>query len=372
MTWLALGSLLVVSSLGVTRAASASPVDDKRKQAQQIANQIESLQDQSFDLGEEFDQIQAELAKVDVEVSTAQKRVTELEAQVASMRTAMQGFAIQSYIYGVQGDGVAALLGGSNAPSDSAQREQYTELVLGSSVSKIDDLETVSEDAAKERQELEAKQAKKRSLQGSVTDKQAAVEASIKKANELQSKVKGELATLVTQEQARKAQQAAAAAAQRSVATSQASTGSRPAAATASRSTAAKTAVPSGPRAGSSVPAPSGGAGGAVAAAMSQLGVSYQYASSSPGVSFDCSGLTAWAWSQAGVSLPHQSRAQYAALPHVTQDQIQPGDLVFYYNPIGHVGLYVGNGQMVHATRPGDVVKVAAVSWGKVVGIGRP
>ena len=371
MTWLAIGSLLVVSSLGVTRAAGASPVDDKRKQAQQIANQIESLQDQSFDLGEEFDRVQAELAKVDVEVSTAQKRVTELEAQVASMRTAMQGFAVQSYIYGVQGDGVAALLGGSDAPSDSAQREQYTELVLGSSVSKIDDLETVSEDAAKERQELEAKQAKKRSLQDSLTAKQSAVEASIKKANELQAKVKGELASLVVQEQARKAQQAQAAA-QRSAATSQASAGGRPAASTASRSTAAKTAVPSGPRAGSNVPAPSSGAGGAVAAAMSQLGVPYQYATSSPGVSFDCSGLTAWAWSQGGVSLPHQSRSQYAALPHVTQDQIQPGDLVFYYNPIGHVGLYVGNGQMVHATRPGDVVKVAAVSWGKVVGIGRP
>jgi cell wall-associated NlpC family hydrolase len=109
-----------------------------------------------------------------------------------------------------------------------------------------------------------------------------------------------------------------------------------------------------------------------VAAALSQLGVPYQYATASPGVSFDCSGLTAWAWSQAGVSLPHQSRSQYAVLPHVSQGEAQPGDLVFYYNPIGHVGMYIGNGQMVHATHPGDVVKVAVVNWDKVVGIGRP
>jgi cell wall-associated NlpC family hydrolase len=105
---------------------------------------------------------------------------------------------------------------------------------------------------------------------------------------------------------------------------------------------------------------------------MSQLGVSYRYATAIPGVAFDCSGLTAWAWGQAGVSLPHQSRAQFGVLPHVGRDQIQPGDLVFYYNPIGHVAIYIGNGQIVHATRPGDVVKVAAVNWGKVVGIGRP
>ena len=109
-----------------------------------------------------------------------------------------------------------------------------------------------------------------------------------------------------------------------------------------------------------------------MAAAMSQLGVGYRYATASPGVAFDCSGLTSWAWGQAGRGLPRNSRSQYAALPHVSQGDIQPGDLVFYYSPISHVGLYIGSGQMVHATHPGDVVKVAAVNWGKVVGIGRP
>ena len=200
----------------VTRSASASPVDEKRREAERIANQIESLTDQSFDLGEEYDRVATELAQVDIEVAAAQKRVTELEAQVGSMRTAMQGVAVQSYIYGVQGEGVAAIIGGAGGPAIAAQREQYTELVLGSSVSQIDELETVSQDATRERQNLEEKQAKKRTLQEALAAKQAEVDASIQKARALESTVKGQLATLVAQEQARRAQQAAARARQAS------------------------------------------------------------------------------------------------------------------------------------------------------------
>ena len=110
-----------------------------------------------------------------------------------------------------------------------------------------------------------------------------------------------------------------------------------------------------------SVPAVSGKAGIAVSAAMGQLGVPYRFAGETPGVAFDCSGLTKWAWGQAGVYLPHQSAGQYASLPHVPKDQAQPGDLVFYYSPIGHVGIYIGGGQMVHAPQAGDVV--SAVSY---------
>ena len=85
---------------------------------------------------------------------------------------------------------------------------------------------------------------------------------------------------------------------------------------------------------------------------MSQLGVGYRYATAIPGVAFDCSGLTAWAWGQAGVGLPHQSGQQFASLPHVGQGDVQPGDLLFFYSPIGHVAMYIGSGQMVHATHP--------------------
>jgi septal ring factor EnvC (AmiA/AmiB activator) len=78
-----LGLLLVVGAVGVTQSASASPVEDKRQEAQRIAAQIEALNNQSFDLGEEYDRVETELAEVDAEVAVAQKRVAELEAQLA-------------------------------------------------------------------------------------------------------------------------------------------------------------------------------------------------------------------------------------------------------------------------------------------------
>lgn len=110
----------------------------------------------------------------------------------------------------------------------------------------------------------------------------------------------------------------------------------------------------------------------AVNAAMSQLGVAYRYASAVPGVAFDCSGLTSWAWGQAGVYLPHQSARQYASIPHVSREDIRPGDLIFSYSPISHVGMYVGDGEMVHARYPGAPVAVTAIRWDRVVGVGRP
>lgn len=98
----------------------------------------------------------------------------------------------------------------------------------------------------------------------------------------------------------------------------------------------------------------------------------YRYATSVPGVGFDCSGLTSYAWSKAGVYLPHQSRSQYASVPHVSSGSAKPGDLLFFYSPISHVGIYLGGGQQVHAPNTGSVVSVASVNWGKVSGVGRP
>jgi cell wall-associated NlpC family hydrolase len=82
-----------------------------------------------------------------------------------------------------------------------------------------------------------------------------------------------------------------------------------------------------------------------------------------------------WAWSHAGVYLPHSSAAQYASLPHVAQSDLQPGDLVFFYQPISHVGIYIGNNQMIHATHPGGSVTIDTLDsywWGVYSGAGRP
>lgn len=115
---------------------------------------------------------------------------------------------------------------------------------------------------------------------------------------------------------------------------------------------------------GTTIAAVSAGTGGtaaaqgAVSAALSRLGKPYVWAASGPNA-FDCSGLTMWAYGQVGISLPHSSSAQRGSGPSVSLSALQPGDLVFMP---GHVGMYIGNGQVVHAPTPGDVVKVVALS----------
>jgi peptidoglycan DL-endopeptidase CwlO len=101
----------------------------------------------------------------------------------------------------------------------------------------------------------------------------------------------------------------------------------------------------------------------AINTAMAQRGKPYVWAASGPG-SYDCSGLTAFAYKAAGVSLPHSSAMQSKMGQAVSRDQLQPGDLVFFYSPVSHVGIYIGNGQMVHAPTSGDVVKVAPIMSG--------
>lgn len=118
------------------------------------------------------------------------------------------------------------------------------------------------------------------------------------------------------------------------------------------------------------VPA-SGRAAVAVEFAKAQLGDPYVWAGAGPDA-WDCSGLTMMAWRQAGVSLPHSSAMQYNYGTRVSKSQLQPGDLVFFYSPISHVGIYIGGGKMIHAPRPGDVVKVSSISLMPYVGATRP
>ena len=109
-------------------------------------------------------------------------------------------------------------------------------------------------------------------------------------------------------------------------------------------------------------PAAARGAGAAISAARAQLGKPYSWGGSGPD-SFDCSGLTAWAWRAGGVSLPHNAAAQQGVGTYVSRSDLQPGDLVFFGSPAYHVGLYVGDGMMIHAPTTGDVVKMSALSY---------
>jgi cell wall-associated NlpC family hydrolase len=116
---------------------------------------------------------------------------------------------------------------------------------------------------------------------------------------------------------------------------------------------------------------PGGKAGIAVKFACAQIGKPYVWGADGPG-GYDCSGLTSAAWRKAGVSLPHNAAAQRGVVKSVKESDLRPGDLVFYYGDIHHVGMYVGNGWLVHASRAGVPVLMKRYDDGNVNSFGRP
>jgi len=124
---------------------------------------------------------------------------------------------------------------------------------------------------------------------------------------------------------------------------------------------------PSGSSTGSPPPPPPAGSGrGAVAVryAYAQLGKMYQFGAAGPNT-FDCSGLTQMAWRAAGVGLPHNAAMQYRATAKVGAGSIIPGDLV-YSRSFGHVGIYIGNGKIIHSSRTGRPIAVGPLPSGAV------
>jgi cell wall-associated NlpC family hydrolase len=120
-----------------------------------------------------------------------------------------------------------------------------------------------------------------------------------------------------------------------------------------------------------SASAPSSAAARAVAYARAQLGKPYLWSAEGPS-SFDCSGLTMMAWRGAGVSIPRTSRQQFTIGRHISQSNLEPGDLVFFGSPIHHVGMYVGNGTMIEAPYTGQVVRFHSINRSDYAGATRP
>lgn len=108
----------------------------------------------------------------------------------------------------------------------------------------------------------------------------------------------------------------------------------------------------------------------AVETALKELGKPYRYGALGPST-FDCSGLTKFAYGTVGISLPHSAAAQYQSGRRVNRNQLQPGDLIFWRG-LDHVGLYIGNGKMVHAPRTGEVVTIISIDEGGFLGAVRP
>ena len=356
-------------------AVAADAVGDQERRVAQIADELDALE---AELGQLEEDHAAALDRIDVlavEIQQSQASVDAQSAELHRLQGQLTDIALDKFMSGGS-SGLTPLFSSAAAFSDDLQRDELSRVALDQGAGTSDELVSLIDDLTAEKATLESKQAEQATLVSSLEQRQQQGEQLTTQLNSKYAAAQAELGDLVIAEQERRIAAAVAAAQARQ---SQAGSGSAsapatvrgggaPAPATGGGSSAPTVAPPPAP----SAPAPSSMSGVAVSAAQGQLGVPYRFAAESPGVAFDCSGLTKYAWGKAGVGLPHQSAAQYASTPHVSNGEVQPGDLVFYKAPIGHVAIYIGGGSMIHAPASGDVVKVSVVNWAKVVGVSRP
>jgi cell wall-associated NlpC family hydrolase len=367
----------VIIALGLTAPqVSASGVSDQRREVERIADQLDAIADRIGQLDEDYGAAQDRKDALDIEIADLSAKVAAQQGELAELQAKLTDIALDRFTSSGSGQ-LSPLLSTAEAYTDSQQKAAIAEVALDTGTVDADGIAAQVTELEKQQQQLADKQAEAAQLIVYLDAKKAEADQLETQYQQQYADAQARLGSLIQQEQERRAAQAAAAQAAAWQAANGGGNnggggnggGNEPIRGGGNGPAAAPAPTPSEPV---SAPPVSGRAGTAVSAAYGQLGVPYRFAASSPGVAFDCSGLTKYAWAQAGVSLPHQSRAQFAATPRVPTDQAQPGDLIFYYSPIGHVAIYIGGGQLIHAPRTGDVVKIAAVNWGKVVGVTRP
>jgi len=362
---------VLVSTVLAPSVVTAQSIDDQRREVERIVDELDRLHVKADTLAEDYAVAMDDQRRLSEDIALAEARVAEREAELSSLQGDLATVAVRAFTRSGT-DVLGPLLSDAASYSDALQRDQYSRIALAVGAGTTDDLGETIRELGIERAELDRLRGESEELSVDISDKLTLVEEWTSAYEEAKDEAEARLGDLIEAEEQRRSQEAFERL-QRELEAQRAAA----AAAAAAGSTGGGSGGSSG---GGSVaapvianyPAPSGLAGVAIQAALGQLGVPYRYAQASPGVAFDCSGLTYYAWAQAGITLPRNSRMQAAAIPRVPIAAAQPGDLIFYYSPISHVGIYLGNGQLVHAPNTGSYVKVTNVRWSKVVAVGRP
>jgi cell wall-associated NlpC family hydrolase len=352
---------LVVATIGVMAAPGTSiadPISDKREEAAQLAAQINDNAEKLAALNEQINSTQNELDQANQEIHDADAQVAAAKAKTKELRAAVAARAAEVYTQSGTTSGVEEL-DAQNA-QDLSSKQKYSSLAAQRDDEIVNELAKAKEQLIARKGEAEQARNAAQSKQAELTAQQDKLQAGQAQLEQLNSKVTGELQALVQQaEQERQAREAAAAKAQYDAQLQQAAQSQQASGGGGGDYTFGG---------GSATPPPtSGGVSAVLAYAYAQLGKPYCYAGVGPDC-YDCSGLTMMAWAQAGVSMSHGSYDQLASFPRVSMDQLQPGDLVYWGS---HVGIYVGNGSVLHAPHTGTVVQITPI-WPGVIGANRP
>jgi cell wall-associated NlpC family hydrolase len=388
--------ILVAAACLVSAPASAAPAPDKQTQAQQLAQQLEDQGRRISILDEQYNQARARAEALDAQLAALGPRLAESDRHLAVARERLGRTSVDAYVRG----GSAPLLGALiRARSDDlGVRRTYVDAALQGQRGALAGFESARRQLVRLRDELRTTQRSARATASALDANRKAAEATITSQQSARARAQGDMAPLVaeaTAQQALKTQQQGKQRFDKLAApppppparhiggsgnvapTTTVKPAAGPGSGSATTTTTAhpssppttaapKPAAPTGPP-----PPVSSGAGAAVNTAKAQLGKPYVYGGAGPD-NFDCSGLTMYAWRAGGVGLPHSAAMQYTAVPHVALTALQPGDLIFFGDPIYHMGIYVGGGQMIEAPHTGEVVRYASIYRPDLMGAGRP
>lgn len=351
ITLILIVALAATSLVGAPRGAGATPIDDKQAQAAALQDQIDANGEKIGALGEQFNAAELRLDQAKQRVADAQAQIDAAKAEVARVQTLIRHRAASTYRRALAGRSLDGFDIGD--AKHLVSRKHYAEAQAARDAALLDQLDQAQQDLARERADGENAQTQAETDQATIDQAKSDLETANAEQVAILAQVNGELEALVQEEARRRAEEEARRARARYAPTAPAAP------------------ADGNPEAFPDLPPPGEAAATAIEFARAQLGKPYVYAAVGPD-SFDCSGLTMTAYAAAGISMPHYSGAQYSSLPHVALDAMLPGDLVFWGSGGGsHVGIYVGNGLMIHAPHTGDVVKIAAV-YGRPVGAARP
>ncbi|MGW7513147.1 NlpC/P60 family protein [Streptomyces massasporeus] len=356
----ALATAALTSVALLSQSANAAPAADDKPSLEEVEKKVDDLYRQAESATDKYNAAKEKTAKQRKRVDTLLDDVAERTQKLNEAREELGSFASAQYRTGAAAPDTATFLL-ADTPQDYFDQTQLMDRMTGRQKVAVDDYVTQQSETMKKRQEATESLETLSDSQDGLKTAKATVQRKLADARELISKLtaeeKARLAAIEKEkraEAARKAdelarQQAAQQKAQEEAAQQQDS-GSSSSGSGSSTSTA---------------PADSSyatKADKALAFARAQIGKPYVWGAVGPG-SYDCSGLTQAAWKAAGVTLPRTTYDQVNAGTTVPLSQARPGDLVFFYDDVTHVGIYIGNGMMIHAPKPGTYVREESIYY---------
>ncbi len=337
---------LLLAVLGVSLLPGSAAAEPKPSLGE-VQQQVADLNRQAEQAAERYNTAKVQLTEATRRLRSVRNQYDVTQRRLDAMQTLVGRIAVASYKAGGIDSSVQLLL--SDNPTVFLRQASDLTQVNRRQAAMLKGMEAARLQAAVDRKAVAEQRARAADLQAKIAAEKSTVEARLATARGLLGRLE--------------AKQRARLAAMHRVAFQRA-VGARSDAMRASRSSR-----------GGDFPTYDGPATGraadAVRTAFAQLGDPYSWGAAGPNA-FDCSGLTMYSWAAAGVSLPHSSSAQYSVVQHVSIADLQPGDLVFYYSPISHVGIYIGGDRIIDAPYPGLNVHVTGLHSMPLVGAGRP